>query len=207
MPALQNADRRIRRPAPLAAVVTEIDVLGKSRYGGCDCDRQQRGLKEREARGHRKWLHVENLAHSDAAPLALQSVSWPPAPLIATPDPPADLPTCMDWPRPPYTVSQQRRVPMNYLEFEKTFGEIEGKAEELRAMARANPGMDVEKEAAGLDKKASDLLIGLYAGLTAWQKCQVARHPDRPHCRTISKLCSPNTPRLPGTGTLPMTIR
>lgn len=72
---------------------------------------------------------------------------------------------------------------MNYLDFEKPLAEIEGKAEELRALARANPQMDVEKEAAGLDKKASDLLTQLYAGLTPWQKCQVARHPDRPHCR------------------------
>jgi acetyl-CoA carboxylase carboxyl transferase subunit alpha len=72
---------------------------------------------------------------------------------------------------------------MNYLDFEKPLAEIEGKAEELRAMAKANPQMDVEKEAAGLDKKASDLLVQLYAGLTPWQKCQVARHPDRPHCR------------------------
>jgi acetyl-CoA carboxylase carboxyl transferase subunit alpha len=29
---------------------------------------------------------------------------------------------------------------MNYLEFEKPLAEIEGKAEELRAMARAIPG-------------------------------------------------------------------
>ena len=35
----------------------------------------------------------------------------------------------------------------NYLEFEKPLAEIEGKAEELRAMARANEEMDVEKEA------------------------------------------------------------
>jgi acetyl-CoA carboxylase carboxyl transferase subunit alpha len=33
---------------------------------------------------------------------------------------------------------------MNYLEFEKPLAEIEGKAEELRAMARSNTGMDVE---------------------------------------------------------------
>ncbi|NNK68019.1 MAG: acetyl-CoA carboxylase carboxyl transferase subunit alpha, partial [Rhodobacteraceae bacterium] len=43
----------------------------------------------------------------------------------------------------------------NYLEFEKPLAEIEGKAEELRAMARANEEMDVEKEAAALDAKAS----------------------------------------------------
>ena len=72
---------------------------------------------------------------------------------------------------------------MNYLEFEKPLAEIEGKAEELRAMARANKEMDVEKEAAALDRKADTMLRDLYKGLTAWQKCQVARHQDRPHCR------------------------
>jgi acetyl-CoA carboxylase carboxyl transferase subunit alpha len=72
---------------------------------------------------------------------------------------------------------------MNYLEFEKPLAEIEGKAEELRALGRANKEMDVEKEAAALDKKAETLLKDLYRGLTPWQKCLVARHPDRPHCR------------------------
>ncbi|WP_069301487.1 acetyl-CoA carboxylase carboxyltransferase subunit alpha [Neptunicoccus sediminis] len=70
----------------------------------------------------------------------------------------------------------------NYLEFEKPLAEIEGKAEELRAMARQNPEMDVEKEAQALDKKAQDLLVDLYQKLTPWRKCQVARHPDRPQC-------------------------
>ena len=32
----------------------------------------------------------------------------------------------------------------NYLEFEKPLAEIEGKAEELRALARVNKEMDVE---------------------------------------------------------------
>jgi len=72
---------------------------------------------------------------------------------------------------------------MNYLEFEKPLAEIEGKASELRAMARANPEMDVEKEAAALDHKAAEMLAQLYGDLSAWRKCQVARHPDRPHCR------------------------
>ena len=72
---------------------------------------------------------------------------------------------------------------MNYLDFEKPLAEIEGKASELRALARQNEGMDVEKEAAALDKKAGELLRTLYKGLTPWQKALVARHPDRPHCR------------------------
>ena len=69
-----------------------------------------------------------------------------------------------------------------YLDFEKPLAEIEGKAEELRAMARDNADMDVSKEATALDKKAVELLNSLYANLTPWRKCQVARHPERPHC-------------------------
>ena len=37
-----------------------------------------------------------------------------------------------------------------YLDFEKPLAEIEGKAEELRALARQSEGMDVEAEAARL---------------------------------------------------------
>ena len=69
-----------------------------------------------------------------------------------------------------------------YLEFEKPLAEIEGKAEELRALARENEGMDVTDEAAALDVKAAKMLVDLYESLTPWRKCQVARHPDRPHC-------------------------
>ncbi len=71
----------------------------------------------------------------------------------------------------------------HYLDFEKPLAEIEGKAEELRAMARATPEMDVEKEAAALDRKARDMLKSLYKDLSAWRKCQVARHPERPRCQ------------------------
>lgn len=72
---------------------------------------------------------------------------------------------------------------MNYLEFEKPLAEIEGKATELRAMAAANPETDLAKEAAALDQKAEKLLVDLYKNLSPWRKCQVARHPDRPHCK------------------------
>ncbi|MDD7970734.1 acetyl-CoA carboxylase carboxyltransferase subunit alpha [Roseinatronobacter alkalisoli] len=72
---------------------------------------------------------------------------------------------------------------MNYLEFEKPLAEIEGKAAELRAMAAASPETDVAKEAAALDQKAQKLLVDLYKNLSPWRKCQVARHPDRPHCK------------------------
>lgn len=84
---------------------------------------------------------------------------------------------------------------MNYLEFEKPLAEIEGKAEELRALARKNEEMDVEKEALALDRKADTLLRDLYKDLTPWRKCQVARHPDRPHCKDyIEALFTEYTP-------------
>ena len=71
---------------------------------------------------------------------------------------------------------------MTYLEFEKPLADLEGKAEELRALARKGEGVDLEKEAAALDRKATDLLRELYRGLDPWRKTLVARHPDRPHC-------------------------
>lgn len=82
-----------------------------------------------------------------------------------------------------------------YLEFEKPLAEIEGKAEELRALARANKEMDVADEAKALDAKAAQLLKDLYKDLTPWRKCQVARHPERPHCKDyIEALFTEYTP-------------
>ena len=69
----------------------------------------------------------------------------------------------------------------NYLDFEKPLAEIEGKAEELRALARGTPDANVEEEAGALDRKAAAMLRELYKTLSPWRKCQVARHPDRPH--------------------------
>ncbi len=77
----------------------------------------------------------------------------------------------------------------HYLEFEKPLAEIEGKAEELRALARTDEKMDVQREAEALDAKAAKLLTDMYRDLDPWRKCQVARHPERPHCKDyIEKL-------------------
>ncbi|WP_417207393.1 acetyl-CoA carboxylase carboxyltransferase subunit alpha [Antarctobacter sp.] len=83
----------------------------------------------------------------------------------------------------------------HYLDFEKPLADIEGKAEELRAMARQSEDMDVEAEARALDGKAKTLLKDLYGKLTPWRKCQVARHPERPHCKDyIEALFTEFTP-------------
>lgn len=67
-----------------------------------------------------------------------------------------------------------------YLEFEKDLADLEGKAAELRALARQGGGVDVDGEAKQLDAKAAQLLTELYGALTPWQKCLIARHPARP---------------------------
>src|SRR3954447_19723389 len=70
----------------------------------------------------------------------------------------------------------------SYLDFEKPVAELEAKVEELRAMAATGDAVAVGEEIARLEAKASAALADLYAGLTPWQKTQVARHPQRPHC-------------------------
>jgi len=68
----------------------------------------------------------------------------------------------------------------NFLEFERPIAELESKIEELRHLPTA-PDINITDEVAILEAKASRLLKQTYAKLTAWQKVQVARHPNRPH--------------------------
>ena len=67
----------------------------------------------------------------------------------------------------------------SYLDFEKPVAELEAKVEELRASDNA---LSVSEEINRLEAKAALALKELYADLTPWQKTQVARHPQRPHC-------------------------
>ena len=68
----------------------------------------------------------------------------------------------------------------SYLDFEKPVAELEAKVEELRAMG--DSGVAIGEEIARLEAKAGIALKELYETLTPWQKTQVARHPQRPHC-------------------------
>ena len=69
-----------------------------------------------------------------------------------------------------------------YLDFEKPVAELEAKVEELRAMQAADNATDIAEDIGRLETKAAQALRDLYAELTPWQKTQVARHPQRPHC-------------------------
>src|ERR1700744_6567309 len=68
----------------------------------------------------------------------------------------------------------------SYLDFEKPVAELEAKVEELRALN--SDGEAIADEISRIEGKAGQALKELYGGLTPWQKTQVARHPQRPHC-------------------------
>jgi acetyl-CoA carboxylase carboxyl transferase subunit alpha len=67
-----------------------------------------------------------------------------------------------------------------YLDFEKPVAALEARILELQDAAR-DSDVDAGAEIAKLRDKADKQLKDTYANLTAWQKTQVARHPERPH--------------------------
>jgi acetyl-CoA carboxylase carboxyl transferase subunit alpha len=70
----------------------------------------------------------------------------------------------------------------SYLDFEKPVAELEAKIEELRALGADGDAIAIGEEIERLEGRAAQALKALYANLTPWQKTQVARHPQRPHC-------------------------
>ncbi len=66
------------------------------------------------------------------------------------------------------------------LEFEKPIMEIQEKIEELKKISLES-GMDLNKEIETFEKQADDYRKELYSNLTASQKMQIARHPERPN--------------------------
>jgi len=64
------------------------------------------------------------------------------------------------------------------LDFEKPILELEKKVEEMRKYAD-NP--EIAQEIVRIEKRVRQLQQSVYAGLTRWQKVQLARHADRPY--------------------------
>jgi acetyl-CoA carboxylase carboxyl transferase subunit alpha len=70
----------------------------------------------------------------------------------------------------------------SYLDFEKPVAELEAKIEEMRGLQAGGDAIAIGEEINRIEGKAAQALKELYAELTPWQKTQVARHPQRPHC-------------------------
>jgi acetyl-CoA carboxylase carboxyl transferase subunit alpha len=66
------------------------------------------------------------------------------------------------------------------LEFEKPLQELERKIEELRQLG-TDQKMDVEEEAASLQRRLEQTRQEIYQNLTPMQRVLVARHPRRPY--------------------------
>jgi len=78
---------------------------------------------------------------------------------------------------------------MNYLEFEKPIADLEKKIDELNSIRI--PENDVLRpEIERLQQRVVELRKSIFSNLTAWQKVQLARHPDRPYTLDyIFKIC------------------
>ena len=68
-----------------------------------------------------------------------------------------------------------------YLDFEKDLAEIHSKISDLEGLPDSSSSKNIKNEIKLLKSKTVDILSNIYADLSPWRKCQVARHPDRPH--------------------------
>jgi acetyl-CoA carboxylase carboxyl transferase subunit alpha len=83
------------------------------------------------------------------------------------------------------------------LGFEKPVLELEQQIQELRARA-AESGLEVGAELAELERKADGLRREIYAGLTPFQRVQLAKHPRRPFSLDYIQACFTDWTELSG---------
>ena len=67
---------------------------------------------------------------------------------------------------------------IKYFDFEKPIEEIDLKINELGS----KEGQKNNNKAEYYKKERNKILKKIYSNLSAWQKVQIARHPNRPHC-------------------------
>lgn len=85
---------------------------------------------------------------------------------------------------------------MNYLDFEKPIVELQKKIDELNSVQIPENNV-MRPEIERLRERVKELRISIFTNLTAWQKVQLARHPDRPYtldyiykiCKHFTELC------------------
>lgn len=68
---------------------------------------------------------------------------------------------------------------MNILDFERPIIELESKINELKEFG-SDKNITLEPEIKKLTEKLEKMKSEIYRKLTAWQRVQIARHPDRP---------------------------
>ena len=66
------------------------------------------------------------------------------------------------------------------LDFEKPIVELERKIQELKDFV-SDKKINLASEVSRLEDKLEQLKKDTYSNLTAWQRVQIARHPQRPY--------------------------
>ncbi|MCX8999211.1 acetyl-CoA carboxylase carboxyltransferase subunit alpha [Rhizobiaceae bacterium BDR2-2] len=69
----------------------------------------------------------------------------------------------------------------HYLDFEKPISDLEAKIHELKKLKAEDESIDISDEITRLETRVNEAMVDIYGRLNAWQKTQVARHPQRPH--------------------------
>lgn len=84
----------------------------------------------------------------------------------------------------------------HYLDFEKELAILDGKVTELRSFnSSKNEEKEKNESIKEIKKKSNLLLKKIYSNLSPWNKCQIARHPERPHSSIyIEKLMTEFVP-------------
>ena len=84
----------------------------------------------------------------------------------------------------------------HYLDFEKELAILDGKVSELRSVnSSKNEEKEKNESIKEIEKKSNLLLKRIYSDLSPWHKCQIARHPERPHSSIyIEKLMTEFVP-------------
>jgi acetyl-CoA carboxylase carboxyl transferase subunit alpha len=80
--------------------------------------------------------------------------------------------------RPPQIMAGS--LNMAGLDFEKPIVELEKKVQELKTFG-TDKNIDLSSEIGRLEEKLRHLKKDIYGNLTAWQRVQIARHPQRPY--------------------------
>ncbi len=81
---------------------------------------------------------------------------------------------------------------MNFLDFEKPIEELCKELEKLKETGEKTK-VDISGAIKELEKKIEDKRREIYSNLSAWQKVQVSRHPDRPYTLAYINSVSDNT--------------
>ena len=84
------------------------------------------------------------------------------------------------------------------LDFEKPYIDLQRRLEELREQPEENDvPLDIGDEIRQLEEKIEAKKRELYSNLSAWQRVQLARHPQRPYSLDyINKTFSARRPAL-----------